>query len=63
MKPQTKTYLQILAAAAICAALSWVGDQDYQQELDQQARYCKNVAAGIWPDYNHNAREICSNTQ
>ncbi len=55
-----KTTMRTIAIVlGILAALKFAGDADYQEAKDQQARYCENVASGVWPDYKGNASEVC----
>lgn len=49
----------VLGCVVVVVALGVVGEQDYQEQKRQEREYCENVASGIWPDYNGNAREVC----
>jgi len=49
----------ILITAAVILVFLVVSSQDYQDEKQAERVYCENVKAGTWPDYNHNAREVC----
>jgi len=48
-----------LFVLCLLALLATVGHFDFQDEQQQQQVYCDNVAAGAWPDFNHNANEVC----
>lgn len=37
----------------LLAALLYVGDQDYQQEVADARFYCEQVQAGVWPNYEN----------
>lgn len=37
----------------VLAILGVTGEMDAQDEAQQQAYYCKMVAAGQWPDFKH----------
>jgi hypothetical protein len=45
--------------AGLIIAFCWISTLDYAEEQREQAEYCENVARGYWPDYNHNAAEVC----
>ena len=51
--------LTIATVLALLVLLALVGENDYEDALLQQQEYCQNVASGIWPDYNGNAKEVC----
>tara|TARA_R110002072_G_scaffold22605_1_gene79166 strand:- start:2337 stop:2492 length:156 start_codon:yes stop_codon:yes gene_type:complete len=42
----------LLALAALVAALGLAGNFDFEEEQQQQDRYCEFVADGTWPAYN-----------
>lgn len=60
-KKISNTLLGGLAALAFLLILGLVGTEDFKSELLTQVRYCDNVAAGIWPDYNNTA-QYCDET-
>lgn len=51
--------IQALWVAAIVAALLAAGQSDYEDELREQERYCRNVSEGTWPDYRGDYAETC----
>lgn len=36
----------------ILLIIGWVGNMDYRDEVAEVNAYCRNVAEGVWPDYN-----------
>ena len=49
----------IKAGAAVVAVVllaGIAGRADYEDEVREAVRYCENVRAGIWPDYENTAR-------
>ena len=36
----------------ILFTMGMVGNMDYQDEVAEANAYCRNVAEGVWPDYN-----------
>lgn len=44
----------VMLVAAIAVALLWgaVGRMDYDDQMQQEAEYCRMVTAGSWPAYN-----------
>lgn len=45
--------------ALILLIMGWVGNMDYQDEIAEENAYCRNVAEGIWPDYEGTYGEWC----
>lgn len=45
--------MKTIAALLALAALLYVGEQDYQQERADADFYCKQVLAGVWPNYEN----------
>lgn len=50
---------KIIILFSVVFVFGLVSEIDYDDEIDQATVYCDNVAAGYWPDYNHNAADIC----
>lgn len=46
-------------AIAVMIVLGSVGNNDYLDELAENARYCKNVKAGLWYDSEENFKRKC----
>lgn len=60
MKREIVTYIASIAAIILGIVMfGLVGQSDYEQELRDLQVYCDNVQGGYWPDYNHNAKEVC----
>ena len=57
----SKTIWGALGALAFLALLGWAGNEDFKSEVLSQVRYCDNVRAGIWPDYDNTA-QYCEQT-
>lgn len=51
--------IPLVVILAIICIIGILGQQDYSDALREQQVYCDNVQAGYWPDYNHNAGEVC----
>lgn len=43
----------------VLVLLGVVGAMDAEDAEKQEELYCEMVAAGRWPDYQRNAKEIC----
>jgi hypothetical protein len=52
-------FLDVLAAVFFIAAILLIGTMDYQDELLEQKRYCKNVRDNVWPDYLGTFKREC----
>ena len=59
-------YLWALLAVLILAMYSWAADGEMQDELDEQALYCKMTAMyeasggeNGWPDYRGQRKQLC----
>ena len=48
-----------LLLSIIVAAVGFVGEGDYQDQLAMQDHYCEQVQGGHWPDYKNIAKEVC----
>ena len=48
----------IIAIVAVLI-LGNIGRYDFLDQQKVQAEYCRNVAAGHWPDYKQNFDKIC----
>lgn len=59
MSPRDRIIIGTLAALALLAALGLAGEMDMQDEQRQLVEYCDNVTAGVWPDYQGNAAQVC----
>ncbi len=57
--PRIGRLLVVLVVVAVLALLGVVGQMDYEDELAQEANYCKNVRDGVWPDYDNIYEEVC----
>lgn len=49
--------------ALILIVMGIVGNGDVEEAERQQEHYCSMVAAGNWPDYNGNYKELCHQPQ
>lgn len=49
----------LLLGMAIAIVFGLIGQDDYTQAKAEQARYCKNIEAGIWYDSEENIRKKC----
>lgn len=58
--PESKAKVKHIALGLIIGAcLAQAGNMTYQDELDQQARYCANVEKSLWPDYKEIYQKEC----
>lgn len=48
-----------LITAAVVGVLL-VGNSDFKEETRQQAEYCENVKAKLWPDYRETYKTECT---
>ena len=65
-KPLNEKFIPItslVAAVAFIAAFGLVGESDIKEQQAIQDRYCKEVKAGVWPDYNGNYKTMCLGAQ
>jgi len=58
---RVKTWAGIASVVALLLLLGIVGNMDYQDEVAEANTYCRNVAEGIWPDYNGTYDSWCEN--
>lgn len=49
----------VLIATVVMLVLGLVGNNDYEDEKAEAARYCKNVKAGHWFDSEENFKRKC----
>lgn len=49
---RVKAWVGIASVVALLLLFGIVGNMDYQDEVAEMNAYCRNVAEGIWPDYN-----------
>lgn len=61
MSPYFRLAATILGAIGVLMIIgSAAGNSDFDEAKRQEREYCTMVEAGAWPDYNHNAAEICA---
>lgn len=51
--------MKVLLTPIVLLALLLVGAMDYQDQLDDQAFYCKEVYEKLYPDYRGNYGQLC----
>lgn len=52
----------VAAVLALFAAFGFVGAMDYEDAKAEEALYCDNVKAGVWPDYEGTYVSQCEAT-
>lgn len=53
------TFSMTVGLIIVIILLGIVGAMDAEDAEKQEELYCEMVAAGRWPDYQRNAKEIC----
>lgn len=53
------TFSMLVGLLIVLILLGIVGAMDAEDAEKQEELYCEMVAAGHWPDYQRNAKEIC----
>lgn len=53
------TFSMIVGLLIVLILLGIVGAMDAEDAEKQEELYCEMVAAGNWPDYQQNYRQIC----
>ena len=53
--------MKVLAVIAAVALFCLVGQMDYEDAVNQEARYCDMVEAGNWPAYRDDI--VCSKVE
>ena len=54
---QNEMFKFLLVAVAICV-IGFVGQEDYEDEVQAELLYCQNVRDGVWPDFKE-MKNIC----
>lgn len=49
----------ILVAVLAVVLFGVAGQFGYEDAKREEATYCENVKAGVWPDYQQNYEQIC----
>lgn len=52
-------FLHVALVVVAIIVLGFVGRVDYQDEVNRQQKYCKNVKSGVWPDYQKIYEKEC----
>ena len=56
---RVKIWVGVASVVALLLLIGIVGNMDYQDEVAEENIYCRNVAEGVWPDYEGTYDEWC----
>lgn len=61
MKTHDSSSVRDLLKVALCVAgLILAGSLDYQDQVEAEKAYCKNVSTGQWPDFKRIYSTTCA---
>lgn len=52
--------IKLIAICAFIVALLYSCNMEFEEELKEEADYCRDVANGVYPDYHGNYDKVCN---